>query len=45
MGDRWASYEKVYYMHWGVVLKGRVKRRLETGEADYLLQNHKNQGL
>ena len=25
--------------------EGRVKRRLETGETDYLLQNQKKQGL
>ena len=45
MGDIWEANDKVYYIQGGVVLKGRVKRRLETGETDYLLQNQKNQGL
>ena len=44
-GDMWAAYDKVYYIQGEVVLKGRVKRRLETGETDYLLQNQKNQDL
>ena len=39
MGDIWAADDKVYYVQGDVVLKGRVKRRLETGEPDYLLQN------
>ena len=45
MGDIWEANDKVYYIQGGVVLKGRVKRRLETGETDYLLQNQKKQGL
>ena len=45
MGDIWAADDKVYYVQGDVVLKGRVKRRLETGETDYLLQNQKTQGL
>ena len=45
MGDIWEADDKVYYSEGGVVLKARVKRRLETGETDYLLQNQKNQGL
>ena len=45
MGDIGETDDKVYYIQEGVVLKGRVKRRLETVEADYLLQNQKSQGL
>ena len=45
MGDIWEADDKVYYIQWGVVVKARAKRRLETGETDYLLQNQKNQGL
>ena len=44
MGDIWEADDKVYYIEGDVVLKARVERRLETGEADYLLQNQK-QGL
>ena len=43
MEDGWNTADKVYYVE-DAVLKGRVKRRLETGEADYLLQNQKTQG-
>ena len=42
MEDLWQPDEKVYYIEGGVVLKGRVKRRLEAGETDYLLQSQKN---
>ena len=45
MGDLWVADDKVYYIQGGVVLKGRVKRRLEAGETDYLLQSQKTQGL
>ena len=42
MGENWEEGAKVYYIdEEGSVLKGRVKRRLETGEADYLLQSQK----
>ena len=41
MGDIWKADEAVYYIEGDVVLKARVKRRLETGEDDYLLQNPK----
>ena len=41
MGDLWVADEKVYYIE-GVVLKGRVKRGLEAGETDYLLQSQKD---
>ena len=45
MEESWEADGKVYYIEAGVVVKGRVKRRLETGETDYVLQNQKNQGL
>ena len=45
MGDIWGEGDKVYYIQGDVVLKARLKRCLETGETDYLLQNQKNQGL
>ena len=43
--DIWEECERVYYIQGDVVLKGRVKRRLEAGETDYLLQSQKTQGL
>ena len=40
MGDIWKADEAVYYIEGDVVLKARVKRRLETDdEDDYVLQN------
>ena len=42
MADLWDVDAKVYYIQEDGVLKARVKRRLNTGEADYLLQNQKN---
>ena len=48
MEDSWVKDQKVYYIEGGVVLKTRLKRRLEPGDVDgdYVLQNQKKtQGL
>jgi hypothetical protein len=42
MANLWDKDVKVYYIQEDAILKARVKRRLNTGEADYLLQNQKH---
>jgi len=41
MADLWDVDAKVYYIQEDAVLKARVKRRMNSGEADYQLQNQK----
>ena len=41
MEDSWVADQKVYYIQGGAVLKGRVKRQLESADADYVLHNQK----
>jgi hypothetical protein len=41
MADLWDVDAKVYFIQEDAVLKARVKRRMNSGEADYQLQNQK----